>query len=439
MVDQEGGNVARLKVRNATPSALALGETNDPELIERYGEAMGQLMSKIGFNVNLAPVLDLSDPMSATFIGPRSFGARPENVGQIASAFARGLAMAAIMPTAKHFPGHGGLTQDSHQVTPKKLSTLNELSENDLVPFQNFSATDFPRAIMMAHISFPEIDPSGTPSAFSAVFIQDVLRHKLHYNGLIITDDVEMSGADAAGSIEERVVTAVEAGNDMVMVAWSLKRQRRAAQALLEAVKSGRLSVARVEQSVRRILGYKLQLETNRTNLERSAPPRDLAALQSQLESLSGKVKRYNFMKTTNYNSNLRGSFASRAPLTIFSADGRFFDNFRSRYGNHLHFVRLAPDTGEDLEAQLLGNQTSIFVYYASGAQTARRLNQLTGDVKKRIIVVNTIEAGAIENRQNYLGVFQLNTTAPESGRWLAEFLIDPPTQDLRPFKISEK
>lgn len=439
MVDQEGGNVARLKVRNALPSALAMGETNDPELIESYGEAMGHFMTKIGFNVNLAPVLDLSDPKSITFIGPRSFGRQPGSVGQIAAAFSRGLAMAAIMPTAKHFPGHGGLAQDSHLVTPRKLSTLDELDESDLVPFRNFCHSDYPRAIMMAHISFPQIDPSGTPSAFSPVFIQNVLRENLHFDGLIITDDVEMSGANSAGSLEERVVRAIEAGNDMVMVAWSLKRQYRAVQAILSAVQSGRLSVARIDESLRRILIYKLRLDHNRKNLESTVLAQDLSRLQSKLEFLSEKVKRYNFMKTAATNTKLRGSFAGRATLTVYSSDARFFGSFRYRYGNHLRFVRLTPGALDALESQMLENPDAIYVYYASGDQTARWLNQLTADVKKRIIVVNTIEPGAIENLQNFMGVFQLNTQAPESGRWLAEFLTDATTSELKPFRISEK
>ena len=143
MVDQEGGNVARLKVGTSLPSALSTGETNDPKLILQYATALGSLMAKLGFNVNLAPVLDLSDPQSISFIGPRSFGARPDGVGAIASAFAKGLANAGLVPTAKHFPGHGGIAADSHQMTPRKLSTLEELVDGDLVPFRYFAGIAF--------------------------------------------------------------------------------------------------------------------------------------------------------------------------------------------------------------------------------------------------------------------------------------------------------
>lgn len=432
MVDQEGGNVARLKVKRSLPSALALGETKDLDLIQQYGEALGEMMRHLGFNVNLAPVLDLSDPYSISFIGPRSFGVQPNDVGHSAFAFAKGLALGGVIPTAKHFPGHGGIVQDSHRETPKKLATLEELIEGDLVPFQKFANADFPRAVMMAHISYPQIDPSGTPAAFSSLFIHQVLRQKFRYDGLVITDDVEMSGANAAGPIEDRVVRAIEAGNDMVMVAWSVRRQRKAVEALMSAVRSGRISESRIDQSLKRIFAYKLQLqERDRENFK-------LVDDEAKLERLAERVKRFNFLKTANSNRQLRGSQMNRSALTIFASDPRFFAGFKQHYGQNVSFVHLTQRSQESLQEQLLQHPQQTFVYYASGAQTARWLNQLTADVKKRIIVVNTNQPGAINNAQGYFGVFQLNTSAPESGAWLAQFLTDP-TADLKPFRIGEK
>ena len=419
MVDQEGGNVARLKMNSPLPSALALGETRDASLVEQYGEAMGRLMAGLGFTMNLAPVLDLSDPWIPSFIGPRSFGSRPVLVGEVAVAFARGLARGGIIPTAKHFPGHGGISQDSHRLTPRKLATLAELIKGDLVPFQKFAQADFPRAVMMAHISYPQIDPTGAPSAFSSVFIQSVLRQGMHYDGLIITDDVEMSGANAAGSVEERVVKAIEAGNDMVMVAWSAARQKRAEEALVQAVEANRISVERINESVRRVLKYKMMLPNV------LATPAQTAQAKFNLENIAEKIKRFNFLTTARLNSRLRGVLSDRAAVTLLAADGRFYRNFRSRYSGPVQFIHLSPTAHEELEAELLAHPEKTFIYYASGYQTASWLNQLTADVKKQIVVVNTNQPGAIENSRGYRGVFQLNTLIPESGRWLAEYLTD--------------
>lgn len=432
MVDQEGGSVARLKVGTSLPSALALGETNDPALIRGYGQALGRLMAKLGFNVNLAPVLDLSDPQSISFIGPRSFGSRPDDVGSLASSFAEGLAAAGVVPTAKHFPGHGGIATDSHRVTPLKLSTLDELLTGDLVPFKHFARGVYPRAVMMAHISYPQIDPSGAPSAFSSVIIEDILRGRLGYDGLVITDDVEMAGASAVGSVEERTVRAIEAGNDMVMIAWSADRQQRARDAVLNAVHHGRISMDRINQSVRRILAYKQKLGVF------PKPYETLAQLKSSVDSFSERIKRFNFAKTAKSNIPLRGYLEKNSPVTLLAADYRFFRNFENHYNGPVHFVHLRPDVREELERRLLARPNQLFVFYASGARTATWLNQLTPDIKKRIIVVNANQAGAIDNQRAFLGIFQMNTLAAEAGQWLARFLSEPKT-DQNFVRIGDK
>lgn len=421
MVDQEGGNVSRLRVHPGLPSALALGETKNLDLVEKYGTALGHLMGQLGFNMNLAPVLDLSDPTKLSFIGPRSFGVHPERVGQMTTAFARGLSLSGVIPTAKHFPGHGGVVQDSHRVTPQKLSTLEELINTDLVPFKRFASSPFPRAVMMAHIAYPQIDPSGAPAAFSETFIEDILRQKFKFDGLIITDDVEMSGANIAGSVEERVIRAVEAGNDMVMIAWSAHRQARAFRSLLAAVRAGRIQASRIDQSVRRILSYKQAIRTPK--------PATQINIRHHLLELAEKVKRFNFLQSATPQTKLRGLLNTREPVTVFASDYRFFEHFKKRYGAGARFIHLAPDSQDQLEEELQQRDDRSFIFYASGIQTARWLNQLTSTTKRRLIVVNTNQAGAIENRQNYLGVFQMNTLAPEAGRWLAEYLTEPRAQ----------
>lgn len=425
MVDQEGGNVARLKVGTSLPSALSLGETKDPNLIQDYAHALGLLMCKLGFNVNLAPVLDLSDPQSISFIGPRSFGGRPDGVAPLANAFAKGLADSGVIPTAKHFPGHGGIAADSHQTTPRKLSTLEELVSGDLVPFRYFASADFPRAVMMAHISYPQIDPSGAPSAFSSVLIEDVLRGRMKYDGLIITDDVEMNGANIAGTMEERSVRAIEAGNDMVMVAWSAQRQERSLEAVYKAVEDGTIPVARINRSVRKILEYKLRLRDHKE------PQESVAMLRASLDKYSQHVKRYNFMKAVTANASLRGYLRHSAPVTLMASDRRFFENFTQQYRGPVRFLQLAPDVRDELETRILSSPSGIFVYYASGTRTARWLNQLTPDIKKHIIVVNANQAGMIDGRRGFLGIFQMNTLAAESGKWLAKFLTDRPSKHL--------
>lgn len=418
MVDQEGGNVSRLKVRPPLPSALAIGQTGDVQLAEEFGLALGEFLKTLGFNMNLAPVLDLADPLKSTFVGPRSFGNAPDKVAELARAFARGQAQAGVAPTAKHFPGHGGISQDSHRLTPRKLSTLEELQKGDLKPFSLFAASEFPKAIMMAHLAFPQIDESGDPATFSHKFIRDILRGQLKFNDVIITDDVEMMGAEAVGSLEERVVRAIEAGNDMVMVAWSPDRQKRAYDALIQAVKSERISEARIDESVSRILALKKSTSKK--------PTENLFDLDARLAKLSAKIKLHNFNESASHLKNLNGMFSDRPAVTIFASDPRFHSQFKKWYGKSARFVRLTPESKPVLEQTLRSSKSSTFIYYASGGKTARWINQMPVEPKKRTILVNTIQAGAIENRQNYLGIFQLNTLAPEAGSWIAEFLTGP-------------
>lgn len=237
MVDQEGGVVSRIKTRPYSPSALSIGFTENPSLAKEAGLATGKVLSLVGFNMNLAPVVDISDPFQTNFIGNRSFGKDPHLVKVMGQKFADGLEDSGVLPTLKHFPGHGGSIKDSHYSLPSKLSSEEELLANDLIPFSHFSKGTFPGAVMVAHISFPNIDSSGLPATFSKVLINNVLRERLGFEGLIITDDIEMHGAKIIPSVGERAVRAIEAGNDMVMIAWTKKIKKAAYNALLNAVK----------------------------------------------------------------------------------------------------------------------------------------------------------------------------------------------------------
>ncbi|MCB0410972.1 MAG: glycoside hydrolase family 3 protein, partial [Bdellovibrionales bacterium] len=194
MMDQEGGTVTRIKTRPNSPSALSMGNTNNPKLVQNIGFITGRILDLLGINVNLAPVMDLSDPARKTFIGNRSFGNSPQHVSTMTQAFSKGLTLAGVIPAAKHFPGHGGLHADSHKGTTVKYESLKEIKTKDLIPFQNFIINNQLSAIMVAHVSYPELDDSHLPATYSKKIVTDLLRDQMGYNGLIITDDLEMLG-----------------------------------------------------------------------------------------------------------------------------------------------------------------------------------------------------------------------------------------------------
>lgn len=426
MVDQEGGSVTRIKTRPSAPSALALGMTQNSELIEKAGRISGKMLKLLGFNMNLAPVLDLSPPEKHNFIGNRSFGGDPEKVKTMAQAFADGLKSADIIPTAKHFPGHGGITQDSHHSLPIKQESARQLYTRDLVPFRHFIQQSYPSAIMIAHVAFPKIDPSGVPAAFSSIMINNLLRDRLGYNGLVITDDIEMAGADSVGDIGERAVQALEAGCDMIMVAWSPVRQRKAFNAVKKAVQSGRLSMDRIDDSVRRIVHAKLLLKED----EPEVPSKkqiftNMKTLISELKLLTHNVSLSNFKKSAEAYPHLKGSLAKSQPVSIFSADGNFLRSFSRQKKGRVSFYPLSPKKADPVKGSLKRQPKALPIYYVTGEGTARRLRNLDSKIKKRLVVVNSTHPGLIGDNEDFYAVFDIHSRDYKAGEWISDFLFE--------------
>lgn len=254
-VDQEGGNVVRLtSLATVLPSNMAIGATNSEELARRSGQALGRDLRIMGFNMNLAPVLDVNSNPKNPVIGIRSFGGSPELVGTLGTAFMRGMQDEGVAAVAKHFPGHGDTSSDSHFAMPELAHDESRLREVELVPFARALAEGLD-AVMTAHIALPKIaEEPHMPATVSKNVLTELLRQGLGYDGLVITDGLEMEGIVSQYGSGEAAVRAVEAGADMVMVLWFPERKEEVHRALLHAVKTGRISEERLDRSVRRIL-----------------------------------------------------------------------------------------------------------------------------------------------------------------------------------------
>lgn len=257
-VDQEGGNVVRLKSQAVVlPSAMALGAADDPQLAREVGRALGRDLVAWGFNMNLAPVLDVNSNPRNPVIGIRSFGGDAARVAEIGVGYVQGLTDAGVVAVAKHFPGHGDTDVDSHYGLPVLLHDRARLDEVELRPFARAFAEGLP-AIMTAHIALPHIaEGKDVPATVSSNVLTGLLRDDLGYDGLVITDGLEMQGIVDRYGAGEAAVRAVVAGADMVMVLWFPEKKREVQQALLAAVTSGRLTEARLDQAVRRVLEAK--------------------------------------------------------------------------------------------------------------------------------------------------------------------------------------
>ncbi len=255
--DQEGGSVARLTSgASVSPGNMALGAAGDPQWTGLAARVTGSELQACGINMNLAPVLDVSNNPENPVIGVRSFGEDPQLVAELGAAAVEGY-QHYVAAVAKHFPGHGDTSVDSHRAMPSVDVSMERLEAVELVPFRRAIAGGV-TAVMTAHIYFPAIEPDpGVPATLSSAVLTDLLRQHLGFGGLILTDCMEMDAIAKGFGTTEAAVRTIEAGADCVLVSHTPTVQRQCLEAVLEAVKTGRISEERVDRSVGRILAAK--------------------------------------------------------------------------------------------------------------------------------------------------------------------------------------
>jgi beta-N-acetylhexosaminidase len=262
-IDQEGGRVTRLPYGTVMPGNMALGATGNPENAFLAAKAIGEELAELGFNLNFAPVLDINSNPDNPVIGLRSFGEDPDSVAAMGKAFIHGLHAAGIAAAVKHFPGHGDTSVDSHLGLPTLPYSVKQLEDRELKPFQ-LALSESPDMIMTAHIALPEIESAtvrsakdGTavylPATLSQPVLTGLLRQRLGYNGIIITDALNMKSITEHFGAGEAAVRAVQAGADILL----MPDLEKSHAALVTAVQQSEIAEARIDQSVRRILAVK--------------------------------------------------------------------------------------------------------------------------------------------------------------------------------------
>jgi beta-N-acetylhexosaminidase len=286
-VDVEGGTVDRLRdalapMPSAQAVAAAARNLRKSKLAREHGELIAREVKAFGFNTTLAPVLDLGLPESASVMGTRCAGATAAEVVAYAREFFAGLAAHHIMGCAKHFPGLGGGTLDSHHETPLIKRTWNQLWQEDLEPYRALR-NQIPM-VMINHAAYPKTAGKKRPASVSRFWIETVLRQRIGYRGIVFSDDLEMGGALKFMLIEEAAVEAVRAGTDMVEICHSAELILRAFEALTtEGERSGAFRALLLERA--------RQSERKR---KRFVAARAAAALSArQLEALRGQVQRF--------------------------------------------------------------------------------------------------------------------------------------------------
>lgn len=267
-VDQEGGTVIRVKTQPPFPSARALARTNDLSLVERIGYIKGELLTKLGINLNFSPVLDLSPDDKDTFIGSRSFSGNFKEVAEYAKYYSSGLYMGGLIPVAKHFPGHAYTLEDSHTETPVRKDAFEKLQAEDLVPFKEFFNLAIPSGLMPAHIVTPSFDPNMM-ATYSYPTLTQLIKNSLGFKGIIITDDLDMKGAELKGAaLPKRAENSLKAGADLVMIAWS-PQKLKGVTAYLNTLISKDSTFSKLAQSkVERLISLRWQFKTQEPSIE---------------------------------------------------------------------------------------------------------------------------------------------------------------------------
>jgi len=256
-IDQEGGIVARVgPPATQLPGNMALGAGRSASDAQTAAAVNGDELAAMGINWNFAPVADVNVNPANPVIGVRSFGEDPGLVADLTAAQTRGYLSTGIAGAAKHFPGHGDTATDSHTGLPVIDHTRQEWEQLDRPPFQAAIDAGVP-AIMTAHISVPSLDPSGDPATLSEPIMTGILREEMGYDGVVITDALDMAGASATYGNDRVPVLALKAGVDILLMPPEFDV---AYEAVLGAVESGELTEERIDTSVRRILTLKHDL-----------------------------------------------------------------------------------------------------------------------------------------------------------------------------------
>src|SRR5262245_59912938 len=246
------------------PSAMALGATGSDSLAYELGRVLAREARAVGVHITFGPVLDVNSNPANPIINTRSFGEDPQQVGRLAAAYIRGAHEGGLLTTGKHFPGHGDTDTDSHLALPAIRADRARIEQIELVPFRNAVKQGID-AIMTAHIAVTGIEgDTAPPATLSRYFMTDVLRTDMRFNGLLITDAMGMGAVVKRYGESDALLRALDAGNDVLLMPRNVPT---AIETVVKAVTEGRVSEARLDSSVRRILQIKAQAGLERKRL----------------------------------------------------------------------------------------------------------------------------------------------------------------------------
>ena len=395
-VDQEGGSVVRISTSPPMPNALSVGQAGSTEIAEGLGQESASVLSGLGFNMNLAPVLDIANPLEFSFIGVRSYGSDPTLVGKMGYAYSKGLILGRVVPTGKHFPGTGSSSFDPHHESSTILSTKDVVYKTHLPPFQSFSKLGFFTALMVSHSIYPSLDETKTPAVFSKAIMTDLLRKKMKYRGLVITDDLQMSASRSFLRPEEAALKSLLAGSDMVMLTWSAALQAKAIARVKSAVKSGELPMALLDEKVFRIARVKKYL-TSPIVENRKLASKTNVIKSEKLRGFDDEIL------VANLRAHLNSVEKSHKSLCLLSPSKSFMSSFKSGYGEGLQTKAIArKTTANEIATFVVDKHCDLLVYTVEGRRTSAILKQLPQKLRAMTLVANMSLPVYVSNSDQY-------------------------------------
>jgi beta-N-acetylhexosaminidase len=284
-VDMEGGSVDRFRnVTGPAPSAADVFATGDRKAFRKHGKIIGESCRAMGFNTDFAPVVDLAFEASRKVMNTRSVSADAKDVTTYAREFLAGLRSAGVLGAVKHFPGLGEANLDTHHDLPSVEKAWKKLWDADIAPYRSLQRES--PLILVGHATYPAVTHDRTPASLSKKWIADILRRKIGYRGLVVSDDLEMGGVLKAAQIEQAAVWFIRAGGDLCLVCHLEEHVTRSYDALVKEVECDNKFARRVNESVARVLAFKKKSK----ELKRLAPVPTVA----RLEKLSRQLWEFN-------------------------------------------------------------------------------------------------------------------------------------------------
>jgi len=290
-VDMEGGTVDRLKNAIApAPSVEAVAKTNDKKIFRAHGRLIGEEVRALGFNTDFAPVLDLGFAASRSVLTSRTVSDDPRQTVVYAREFLKGLREARVLGCGKHFPGLGEANLDTHQMLPVIAKSWKPLWAEDLYPYRTLRREM--AFVMVAHAAYPAVTKSGIPASLSTKWMTEILRRKIGYSGLVVSDDLEMGGVQAAAPIDEAAVETLRAGADMFLVCHNEAHVWRTYEAVVREAENDSKFARQVARAARRVMAFKNRMRNLLKTTASRPSAQTVRKLSLQMQKFADRVQR---------------------------------------------------------------------------------------------------------------------------------------------------